>query len=148
MNQIPRDFSTQVSYASGRGQLSGEAYQAIYRRLAVLKVVCCLMALTIVFRLLGLQVINFSTWQEWATKQHLAKVQVASERGPIMDRNGKLLAVSVPASSIFIRPREINKPYDVAQKLSGLLDISEASILEKLQKNPPLFGSRGRFPAN
>lgn len=146
MSHIPRDFSSQVSYVSGRGQLSGETYKSIHSRIGLLKVICCLMALIIVCRLLSLQIINFSTWQEWAAKQHQAKIQVASERGPILDRNGKLLAVSVPASSIFVRPREVRDAPAAAKQLAEILEISESSILEKMKKKAPFVWIKRQLP--
>ena len=63
--------------------------------------VCCL-----VWRLLSLQVGSGVEWEEWASKQHNGEIKVASERGPIVDRNGKFMAVSVPAGSIYVRPKD------------------------------------------
>lgn len=146
MSQIPRDFSNQGSYASGRGQLSGEAYQSIRKRIGLLKILCCAMAVIIVIRLLSLQVVNVSTWQDWATRQHQGKVQVASERGPILDRNGKLLAVSVPASSIFVRPREVRDAAVTAKQLSEILDISESTLLDKIKKRSPFVWIKRQLP--
>ncbi|MCB0337784.1 MAG: hypothetical protein KDD62_15815, partial [Bdellovibrionales bacterium] len=61
----------------------------------------------VAWRLSSIQIFDKEQWTNWAKRQHNTAYTVASERGPIFDRNGSLLAVSVPAESIFVRPKEV-----------------------------------------
>lgn len=91
----------------------------------------------LVGRLYSLQVSDFETWQDWAVRQHVAEVEIASERGQVLDRNGKLLAVSVPAESIYIRPKQIKDKEKTVRELSTLLEVKPAVVREKISSKQP-----------
>lgn len=93
--------------------------------------------LVLVGRLFSLQIANFETWQDWALRQHFAEVKLASERGPVFDRNNNLLAVSVPAGSVYVRPRQIVDKQKAAKQISSALGIPVAKILPKLSESKP-----------
>ena len=52
-----------------------------------------------------------------ALRQHLAAELERGERGSIFDRNGNLLATSVEASSLYIRPVKVTNVEGTAAKL-------------------------------
>ncbi|MFO0417529.1 MAG: peptidoglycan D,D-transpeptidase FtsI family protein [Pseudomonadota bacterium] len=106
-------------------------------RLRLIGVFSLLWVGVLVARMYSLQISDFETWQEWAIKQHVADVEVASERGPVVDRNGKLVAVSVPAESIYIRPRQIKDKQRVTKELSKALGIKPALVGEKIVSKQP-----------
>ena len=91
----------------------------------------------LVGRLYSLQVSDFETWQDWAVRQHVAEVEVASERGRVLDRNGKLMAVSVPAQSIYVRPKQVKDRELVTKELVKLLQMKPADVREKLSSKQP-----------
>lgn len=93
----------------------------------------------LVGRLYSLQVSDFETWQDWAVRQHVAEVEIASERGQVLDRNGKLMAVSVPAQSIYIRPKQI-KAKDkerAVRELSNLLEMKPVDVRARIDSKQP-----------
>jgi cell division protein FtsI/penicillin-binding protein 2 len=94
----------------------------------------------------SLQVSDFETWQDWAIKQHVAEVEIAAERGPVLDRNGKLLAVSVPAESVYVRPKQVKDKDAAARELAVLLEMKPASIREKLSSNQPFVWIKRQVP--
>lgn len=100
----------------------------------------------LVTRLYSLQISDFETWQDWAVKQHVTDVEIASERGPILDRNGKLVAVSVPAESVYVRPRQIKDKERVARELSRALGVKPAVIGEKLSSKQPFVWVKRQLP--
>lgn len=54
-------------------------------------------------------------------------------RAQISDRNGEILAVSLPTASVFANPREMIDPADAAKKLKTVLpDMDEAQITTRL----------------
>lgn len=91
----------------------------------------------LVARLYSLQVSDFETWQDWAVRQHVAEVEVASERGQVLDRNGKLMAVSIPAESIYVRPKLVKDRDVVVRELAKLLEMKPKDVREKLDSKQP-----------
>lgn len=98
------------------------------------------------WRLLSLQVFSFEEWESWALKQHGKEIQVASERGPIYDREGRLLAVSVPAGSVFVRPKEVKDRDLVITSLSDTLGIPPSEIKKKLNSSSPFIWIQRQIP--
>lgn len=97
-------------------------------------------------RMWSLQVSDFETWQDWAIKQHVAEVEIAAERGPVLDRNGKLLAVSVPAESVYVRPKQIKDKELVARELANLLEMKPATVREKISTSQPFVWIKRQVP--
>lgn len=100
----------------------------------------------LVSRLYSLQVSDFETWQDWAIKQHVSEVEIAAERGPVLDRNGKLLAVSVPAESVYVRPKQVKDKERAVQELSALLEMKPASVRERLSSTQPFVWIKRQVP--
>ena len=56
-------------------------------------------------------------------------VELSPRRGTIYDRNGKVLASDVQATTIYCNPKEITDVKSTAEKLAGVLG-GDASIYE------------------
>jgi cell division protein FtsI (penicillin-binding protein 3) len=115
-------------------------------RLVAFFTLCCIWSSCLVWRLYSLQISNYSTWQDWALKQHFQDVQLASERGPIYDRDGNLLAVSVPAGSIYLRPKQVRDKTETIKELSDILKIKPAVIEKKLNETQPFVWLERQLP--
>lgn len=115
-------------------------------RLRLIGVVSILWTGILVARMYSLQVSSFETWQSWALKQHVTKVEVAAERGAVLDRNGKSLAVSVPTESLFIRPNLIKNRRNVVDVLARVLEVSEKQIERKLDSHKPFVWVKRQVP--
>jgi cell division protein FtsI (penicillin-binding protein 3) len=76
---------------------------------------------TIALRLAWLQVVQHADLAELAERQYSRTVVLHAQRGPILDRNGTVLAVSSPAESLFAHPRTIGDPVRVAARLAPIL---------------------------
>jgi cell division protein FtsI (penicillin-binding protein 3) len=100
----------------------------------------------VIARLVSLQITASNRWQDWAVRQHLSEVMVASERGPIYDRNDKLLAVSVPAGSIYVRPKQIKDKDQVAQTLATTLKLPVKTVRAKLDSTKPFVWIERQLP--
>jgi cell division protein FtsI (penicillin-binding protein 3) len=79
-------------------------------------------------------------------RQHLSEVTVASERGPIFDRNDKLLAVSVPAGSVYVRPKQVKNRSDTVARLADLLNVPASTIAAKLESTKPFVWIERQVP--
>ncbi|HTM34783.1 MAG TPA: penicillin-binding protein [Vicinamibacterales bacterium] len=108
----------------------------IRHRYTVVAVVFLCWTVAIVARLLFLQVYSYDDLQARANGQQQRIVPAAAKRGDIYDRNGRLLAYSVDADTIYAVPGEIRDPEKAATKICAALidcDRSErAAILKRL----------------
>jgi len=57
------------------------------------------------------------------------------ERGPILDRNGKILAISTRLDSVSAWIPNVTEPTDTAESLSVILQIPAETILSRLENN-------------
>jgi cell division protein FtsI (penicillin-binding protein 3) len=81
------------------------------------------------WRAWALQVDDGDHYRAIAAKQHAQNVGIPAPRGNIIDAQGRPLAVSAEADSIWANPREIRDVTDTADKLAKLLG-DDASALE------------------
>lgn len=83
------------------------------------------------------QVVNPEFFQEESAKRNVLHETVPASRGRILDRSGRLLAVSVSAPTVFVSPKRYlegsPKPEKVAQLLK-LLDLSPTEFKARLDK--------------
>ncbi|NLL81596.1 MAG: PASTA domain-containing protein [Tissierellia bacterium] len=87
------------------------------------------------WRLFYIQVYNNDELQKGALEQWTKGIDIKSDRGIIYDRNGKRLAVNIPAYTVWATPAEISDPEAVANEISTLLQMEENEVYEKLIKN-------------
>jgi cell division protein FtsI/penicillin-binding protein 2 len=113
----------------------------IRKRALVLSFILAAWAAVVALRLVQLQVFGHARAKAVVLKQNQDKITMEPRRGNILDRNGEILACSLPAVSVFIRPVEKETPAaarDKLRDLQGLLGLSEkevASILGRLKNN-------------
>ena len=62
----------------------------------------------------------------------LYEITVPAARGTVLDRNGRTIALSLPAATVVSDPRRIDDPADAAAKLSEALGIPAADLVGKL----------------
>jgi cell division protein FtsI (penicillin-binding protein 3) len=67
-----------------------------------------------------------------AQSQQVEMVEVPGSRGTIYDRNGRELAVSEDAATVFATPYQVTDPAETAQKLAEVLDLDRDEVLESL----------------
>jgi len=100
-------------------------------------VVACvgLSFLGMVFKAVYVQAINPAFFQAKSEKQHAMTERVQASRGSILDRNGRLLAISVSAPTIYLAPQQFrNKPpkEEKLRQLQDLLGLKPAEFEAKL----------------
>ncbi len=83
-------------------------------------------------KLFFIQIIDGQVYQQKAMDQWTRDIPVPSKRGIILDRNGKELVTNAPAYQVYVRPVEVENKEEIAAILSIELDISESSMIEKL----------------
>lgn len=88
-------------------------------------------AFMIIARLFQIQILENAFYREKALDQRMKIIDLSPPRGDIYDRNGKLFATTVDSSSVFIIPTEIVSKEYTAKRLSEILSISYADLIEK-----------------
>lgn len=98
-------------------------------RFRVLLVFFGIVLLLLVGRLVQLQIILADDYSTQAANSRTVSVELSPRRGTIYDRNGKVLASDVQATTIYCNPKEITDVKSTAEKLAGVLG-GDASIYE------------------
>jgi cell division protein FtsI (penicillin-binding protein 3) len=124
---------------SPHGPDGREARERMTRlRLMLLALSISLWALVITIRLFHLQVLARSFFEHQGARQSERTINLDPRRGAILDRDGKPLAVSVDAESLYAVPQDIENPAATARALAGALDLDPSERKElaaQLQKS-------------
>jgi cell division protein FtsI/penicillin-binding protein 2 len=105
----------------------------IEKRAGLLFAVFALAFSVVLVRAAWLQAVKGGELSADAHSQQVASVTVPGIRGAILDRNGKALAVSEEAATVFATPYQVKDPHKAAEKLSELLDEPADELLKALQ---------------
>ncbi len=87
--------------------------------------------LILLAKLFYIQIID-KQYSTYATKNVLHKVKIYPARGPILDRNGKILVQNEPSYDIMVTPKEV-KPFDTVE-LCKLMNIDRDEFNRRMQK--------------
>ena len=90
-------------------------------------------AAVVVGRLAQVQIAQGSRYRARAQRQQERRIEIKGSRGSILDREGRELAVSVEAASIYAIPDEIENPRVAAQAVAPLIGMPPGDVLEKLK---------------
>lgn len=107
----------------------------VRKRIATLFFLFTMAFLMLGGRIFWIQFVKGAELSEKATQNRMRDVPVESKRGTIYDRNGRELAISISADSVFAIPSEVKrsgKQQDTALKLSQVLGLEEASTLKRI----------------
>lgn len=89
-----------------------------------------------------LQTVFASSYREASLSQRSRVQTLPAERGSIVDRNGRELALPVPTRTVFADPRSVIDPVGVAHAVAGVLQLSpqaEVDLATKLQNKTSSF---------
>ncbi len=106
--------------------------QSRRRRVLLVALMIPALALLAGFRLYQLQVVRGDALRARAVDQHEELIEVPATRGVIVDRNGRELAVSLAAKTLFAHPRRIEYPERAAELLAPLIQLTRAEIVSRL----------------
>ena len=92
-------------------------------------------------RALDLAVLRGPALARLAAMQHHQRIELLSHRGPIVDRSGEPLALSVDVPSIYVRPRELAAHVPAADgrlaRLATALHMPLRALRAKLRSRQP-----------
>ena len=110
--------------------------QKMCRRIITCLIILFAFCATAAGRLFWLQVVRSAELSERVDAQSEADRKIQSPRGMILDRDGKVLAISEVAKSLYADPTMTEKsPAEMARLLAPYLRISEEAIEERLSRD-------------
>jgi cell division protein FtsI (penicillin-binding protein 3) len=87
-------------------------------------------------RALYIQVLGNDFFQKQGEIRFARQLDLPASRGRILDRNGQILAVSVPSPSIWVIPKDFEADRAQKRSLAKVLGMTAAELDDKLEKNP------------
>ncbi|WP_428262632.1 penicillin-binding transpeptidase domain-containing protein [Haliangium sp.] len=104
-------------------------------RIYIVGVILTAMFLGIAYRAYGLQIDQADKYRTKARRQHLRTVELPAPRGPILDIQGRELAVTADADSVYANPRQVSDANATARSVAAVLGLDvralEASLVTR-----------------
>lgn len=129
-------FTPRVGFTSSdRLTVRKEAPRPLYRSLLLILIATGLIGLQ-VYRLVQLQLVEGTENRLRAEENRVRLIPVPSNRGRILDRNGRAIADNHQVWGVYLWPREKTPEQwkQTANQLSELLDVPARSILNELER--------------
>ena len=108
-------------------------HPAVDRRARWLLRILVLWGIVVLARLFYLQIIRHDFYADLAESQQTRLVEIAAHRGTIYDRNGHILAITVPIAGVVLNPQQVPNLEIAASILSQILGIPESDLLNNLR---------------
>jgi cell division protein FtsI (penicillin-binding protein 3) len=93
----------------------------------------------LVARAAYVQVIDNAFFKRQGTVRFVRTLDLPANRGRILDRNGNILASSVPVPSIWANPEDMERDASKLKSLARLLGMSQAELDKKLKDEDKVF---------
>jgi cell division protein FtsI (penicillin-binding protein 3) len=97
-------------------------------------------------RLGYLQVVKHDEYLRLAESQHAKAIALRPKRGPILDRNGQVLAVSSGAETLYGLPARVDDPARLAKRLAPVLGEPAADIVKRFDTSKRFVFVKRRLP--
>jgi len=104
------------------------------KRLVFALVMVMILYVALIGRLGFLQIVKGEELKKGALEQWTKGITIKSKRGIIYDRNGKKLAMSVSASTVWASPPDIKDPEKTAKEVARILNLDEDYVYQKITK--------------
>lgn len=101
-------------------------------RLLILKLVLFTAILGLIGRIGYLGIIKHNFLLDQSNIRSVREVSIPANRGMITDRNGKPLAISIPAASIWVNPKIFDVTYGQMKQLALLLKLPKEFLQKKI----------------
>ena len=103
----------------------------IKKRTIILVIFSLVWAGVLVLRLVQLQVVNANEYKSIVLKQNQNRTEITPKRGTLFDRNGTILARSMPNPSVFFQPSQgesLDSQLDKIHKISAICSLSPGEL--------------------
>lgn len=106
----------------------------ILRRSIIILTVIILLFAIIIGSLFNLQIFQNQEFQNKVIEQMTVETKVNPNRGEIYDRNGNVLATNKTIWILYVIPKKIKNPEEIAKDISNILELNEKDVLKKISK--------------
>ncbi|MBI5487683.1 MAG: transpeptidase family protein [Deltaproteobacteria bacterium] len=130
--RLRRLFHGEVKPQRARTAADDAHAAAVRKRIILLAVFLGIGLAYLGVRAAQLQIEWAPTLQEMADEQHWREFQPPVWRGPIVDRNGAALALTVDVDSVFANPKDLEDPDVAAQELARALGMDVRTLALRL----------------
>lgn len=89
----------------------------------------------LITRLIQLQGAQRQLMNDRVTRQSIFGEVIPARPGEILDRNGQVLAMTIPCDSLFAVPEEIPDPWDFAWRVGPVLDLNADELYHRIADN-------------
>ncbi len=109
-------------------------YNNIHTRVRYVFLVVIICLIICIAKVFYIQVFSYQKLNTLAESLWSRKLPIASDRGDIVDRNGKVLATNITTTSLVIIPSQVTDPENTAKKLANILNCSYEDMLKHITK--------------
>ena len=103
-------------------------------RIKYIFLICLLIFFLILFKVFYIQVFEYKKLNKLANELWSRNLIVASDRGKILDRNGKIIVDNETVVGLYLVPVQIKNKEEVAKNLSSILNISYNKMYNYVSK--------------
>ena len=133
---------------TGCADAADQAFKQRRARIGALTLALAGLFALIAFRLIVIVLIDGPRLVSLGRNEHSAEMELAAVRGPIVDRNGKPLALSAETRSLYARPHTLlaaTSPADLAG-LAAMLGVSAGGLRSRLATGAPFVWLARHLP--
>ncbi len=110
-----------------------------FKRVQIVSAVYIVLILLLIANLGYIQIINPEKWTDHATRQQQKDERILPKRGTILDRNGKILAVSIKTYDLWIEKIYVKDASKAAELLNRVLGITDEEFMSKFNDESKRF---------
>ena len=99
-------------------------------RIFTMFIIVSVLLIVMLVRVVTLQAVGSGDLREASVAQRMRTARIPAERGSILDRTGRELAIPVPTRTIYADPRKVVDPAGTARAIAQLLQLSPERELE------------------
>lgn len=109
-------------------------FEQSMKKLRKIKIVVILIIISLIIKISYIQIINREPIYDKALESWQRSFPVQANRGKIYDSTGNILASDLTTSSLVVVPSQITDKATTAIQLAKILNVSETTLTEKLEK--------------
>jgi cell division protein FtsI (penicillin-binding protein 3) len=134
--------------ASSHRRSAPSTHAPLGRRIGIFRVLLVMLLLAVVARLADIQVVHSSHYKRLAADELSVTVADPGLRGDVYDRNGAVLAISVPTKTVVADDFQIAKPADEARALSPIIKVPVEKLTSLLSEHSGYVPIATEVPAS
>ena len=108
--------------------------KSIDKRIKIILIVVLFLFLLVVLKVFKIQVFDYKKLKKLANDLWSRDLEIAPDRGKILDRNGEVLADNITTTSLVLVPNQIKNKKEVSTTLSKILKVSKKEMDKHVYK--------------